>query len=76
MSGISTGTIDFIPQMACANSQGICGFSYFTAKEAGCGEVMFKVGLGLGLGLGLVRHVGPILDGGGRRGVVGGLGGR
>lgn len=48
VSGISISTIDFIPWMACANSQGICGFSSFTAEESGSGEVMTKVGPSLG----------------------------
>lgn len=35
VSGISISVIDFIPKMARANSQGICGFSHFTDEEAG-----------------------------------------
>lgn len=53
MSGISTSSIDFIPRAACANSQGICGFSYCTAEESGSSGVTAKVGPDLGS----VRHV-------------------
>lgn len=35
VSGISISAIDFIPQMACVNSQGIYGFSDFAEEDAG-----------------------------------------
>ena len=37
--GISTGTINSIPYMACANSQGIYGLLYLTNEEDGAGEI-------------------------------------
>lgn len=80
VSGISTGTIDFIPQMVCANSQGICGFSYFTAEEAESREVMARWARAWIGSDTWAPPVGPgcVSDGGGRtrsRRQEGGLGG-